>query len=52
MTPGTRAPWRASRLAQVFWFFFSKKEQNCFFEKKKQKTFVCLGLGGGGVAKR
>jgi len=23
-----------------FWFFFSKKAQAGFFEKKKQKTFV------------
>jgi peptidoglycan/LPS O-acetylase OafA/YrhL len=34
-------------LAKVFWLFFSKKAQNFFFEKKKQKTFGGLARAGG-----
>jgi hypothetical protein len=33
----------ASRLAKVFWFFFSKKNERkkSFFLKKEAKTFLC-----------
>jgi hypothetical protein len=33
-----------TKIAKVFWFFFSKKNRkNFFFEKKKQKTFALWG---------